>query len=692
MTQTSEKRSPESLGPTLFSRPLRLTKHERRWRQLVLASISQERRTGVKQQEEILLKLDNVLSNLRIINHVLRITYHTPNWGNKTRIIDELIYILLTNRSKIEVAGEQFEKLQQKYPKWELVLAARSITLRNLIAGNGLEDDKVKFIRGSLVAIRERFGRIGERDLEQLSDEELANFLKSLPGVGPKTADCILMYTRHTDVFPADAHCIRTLGRLGVFEELSYTWSQEQHKKAQKDLSLLVPPGMRSDLHRNLIALGKDVCGDKPRCEACELRKFCRYYRGRMQRAEASPTVIDVFAGPGGLSLGFNRAGYRMVAAIESDPVAAKTLRLNHPELSEDRIIVSDARGVSANQLRELLGKETLDVLAGGPPCQGFSTIGKRVHGAHKIEPEGRAAYYDFSRDKRNHLYREIIRLAKALQPRYVLIENVPGLDTARTNKQSYVEIIKAALQAIHYEAQEYKLPVASFGIPQHRKRIFIIAARKDEVLPALDAIMTACLPEDERAILQHAIADLPVLSADDGQWISPNSADFDPNTVRPERFLARFAIKDDNAAVLWNHVSRFQNGQDLQLFRALRPGEDFASLIERKGRQPYMRNKTADNFHDKYYRLDYNGYSRTILSHLGKDGNGYVHPTQTRSLSVREAARIQSFPDDYIFSGGMRAQFTQIGNAVPPVLATAIAKAIIAASPAIRRKLTVED
>jgi DNA (cytosine-5)-methyltransferase 1 len=138
------------------------------------------------------------------------------------------------------------------------------------------------------------------------------------------------------------------------------------------------------------------------------------------------------------------------------------------------------------------------------------------------------------------------------------------------------------------------------------------------------------------------------------------------------------------NSVILWNHIARYNNELDLQLFGALQPGEDYRSLFDRIGKRPYMR-YSVDNFHDKYFRLDQNLACRTIVSHLSKDGNSFIHPTQTRTLSVREAARIQSFPDDYIFCGNRGEQFSQIGNAVPPLQSYALAQTLVVASPVIK-------
>lgn len=624
---------------------------------------------------------EDVLVPLRIINEILKVQFGSPGLGNQENLVDELVYILLTRRSKIEDAKKHLEAIKEKYSIWQDVAFAPPDELKATIMGGGLEDHKVKFIQGSLQFIYEKFGRIDETDFASMSDWELDQFLQELPGVGKKTAACILMYVRGADIFPADTHCLRVLDRLGIFKDFGLVWRQEDHKKAQKELPLLLmPPHIRSDLHRNLVMLGKEICKQTPECDRCELKKFCAYYRTRAQtnhKKEKKSLAIDMFCGAGGFSLGLSRAGFKIVAAIDNNPDAIHTYRLNHPDVPEEAVIESDARKVDLVKLRSLLGGRRLDLLAGGPPCQGFSMMGNRV--PHKFENGNKkfGSAYNFVEDERNHLFEAMIDVARELCPCYIVIENVPGLGSAKVEEKPYAEFIKERLEEIGYKAEIILLEASNFGVPQKRHRYFIFGAHPDNKLPNLKMLADG-ISEEEGTNLEHALYDLPRLGVSDGNWITAysNGVKRDPNL--DEKYLDRFHIRG-NTEILYSHISRFNNEDDIKLFETLQQGEDYQQLIERIGWQDFTKYRN-ENFHDKYYRLKWNGKSKTIVSHLHKDGNGYIHPLQTRSLSIRETARIQSFPDDYIFCGSRKAQFIQIGNAVPPVMAEAIGQTLIEA------------
>ncbi len=627
---------------------------------------------------------DDVLVPLRIINEILKVQFGSPGLGNQENLVDELVYILLTRRSKIEDAKKHLKAIKEKYSIWQDVAFAPPDELKATIMGGGLEDHKVKFIQGSLQFIYEKFGRIDETDFASMSDWELDQFLQELPGVGKKTAACILMYVRGADIFPADTHCLRVLDRLGIFKDFGLVWRQEDHKKAQKELPLLLmPPHIRSDLHRNLVMLGKEICKQTPECDRCELKKFCAYYRTKVQSAhkeEKKSLAIDMFCGAGGFSLGLRRAGFKVVAAIDNNSDAIRTYRLNHPEIHDEVIIEDDVRHVDVEKLRKLLGGRRLDLLAGGPPCQGFSMMGNRVphfskNGNHKSGSE-----YDFTQDDRNQLFETIVTIAEALQPSYVVIENVTGLKSAEIEEKSYADHIAERLQIIRYQTKIIRLEATDFGIPQKRHRYFIFGIHPNVRWPDFERLGQI----GPATQLKHALFDLPPLKISDGRWIAPHTEIAAQQEDLGAAYLDKFEIRGQTR-VLYSHVSRYNNPDDLELFTALKEGESYRKLIARLGSKQTFTKYTDENFPDKYYRLEWEGQSKTIVSHLEKDGNSFVAPQpepyrQIRSLSVREAARIQAFPDDYIFCGSRKAQFIQIGNAVPPAVAKAIGEVLVEA------------
>jgi len=699
-------------GVEILPQRLELTREERRWRKdtssflwernrslNALSQISnntlKELRTPYHTSSSVTSKdkkntlrelreqLNATLQILRIVNEILKVQYDSPDWGNQPHIIDELVFILLTRRSKIEDAIRQLKIIRETYTTWVEVAHTLPDKLKTLIMGGGLEDAKVKYIQESLQRILQKFGRIDENDFVGISNEQLYEFLLELPGVGPKSSACILMYARNADIFPADTHCIRVLNRLGFFKKFGFEWDQANHKQAEKDLLQLIPPHIRSDLHRNLLALGRELCKqDKPLCEQCELRKFCNHYRQQQQDRHATDRdayiAIDMFCGAGGFSLGLRRAGFKVIAAVDNSPDAIRTYRLNHPDMPDDAVIEGDVRDIGlVEKLCRLLNGRDLDLLVGGPPCQGFSMMGNRV--PHKFENGNKkfGTHYNFAEDERNHLFEAMIEIAKELNPRYVVIENVPGLGSAEIEEKSYAEHIAEMLGACKYRTEVIRLEAVNLGIPQKRHRYFIVGIYETEQRPNLEAL----LKENETTTLEHALYDLPELSASDGNWIARHTNGLAQDVELYSQYLDRFDIRG-NTRVLFSHVSRFHNADDLELYSNLGQGETYQQLVERlikeRGEKPSFTKYATKNFKDKYYRLEWCGPSKTIVSHLHKDGNSFVHPRQTRSISVREAARIQSFPDNYIFCGSRGSQFIQIGNAVPPIMAEAIGQVLI--------------
>ena len=297
--------------------------------------------------------------------------------------------------------------------------------------------------------------------------------------------------------------------------------------------------------------------------------------------------------------------------------------------------------------------------------------IGDRVRPDKRITRNSGESYYDFDADPRNQLYVQMLRVAGVLKPRYVVIENVYGLRSARSGEETYASTIEKSLAANGYLTDHVMVETENLGIPQKRHRIFIVGWREGEPPINLDPFRRQLVPEKQTS-LAEALCGLPAIPAGGGGWILPK-----PLTPTPGNgsYLTKFHIANQSK-ILWNHISRYNNELDLELFAALHPGETYRDLKERIGKKPYMR-YSFKNFHDKYFKMHPDRPARTIMAHLAKDGNGYIHPFENRTLSVREAARIQSFPDDYVFTGSRGAQYMQIGNAVPPAIGKWLAMAL---------------
>jgi DNA (cytosine-5)-methyltransferase 1 len=625
--------------------------------------------------EALSVALDTGISFLREVARILAVLYDSPNLGNKDDPTDELVYIILSRKTPLEVNQETFAALKARFPCWDDLLDAPRKEVEKLVSPGGLAGKKVTSLYGAFQRLKETFGCCSLDGARDWPDDRLEEFLCSLPEIQKKSAFCIMLYAFKRQVFPADTHVGRVLSRLGPYRELGLSLQGLDHKKLQRELTDLVPPPLRYSLHVNLLEHGREVCrAPKPLCERCDLRPFCRYYREResVRVLESdAPTVVDLFVGAGGSSEGFARAGFKVLAAVDFDEMALRTYRLNHPGVPDNRVLCQDIRTLPKGTLRKLVGRRGLDVLIGSPPCQGFSTAGFR-------SKKTRTGYRPDD-DERNYLFEEMVAAALELKPKLFLMENVPGMQSVKREDTSFLDTAAERLTAGGYRTEVWRLNASAFGVPQDRIRCFLVASRlkllparptqeyQDGRAPAMD--LDALPPVG----LQEAIFDLPERAAGTGVsvdgWSPPDPA-ADP---RFRRYLAKFGILRPSP-LLFQHTVRYHNPRDLELYALLRPGEDSIHVLEQHGRADLMRYR-RDVFDDKYARLRPDRPCKTIVSHLAKDGNGYIHPTQVRSLSLREAARVQSFHDGYVFCGSPSDQWVQLGNAVPPVLAEAVAR-----------------
>jgi DNA (cytosine-5)-methyltransferase 1 len=377
-------------------------------------------------------------------------------------------------------------------------------------------------------------------------------------------------------------------------------------------------------------------------------------------------TFIDLFCGCGGFTLGMIRAGYRCVAAIDFNQHAVETLRHNLTNIPH--VLHRDLTEYPPEKLSELVELSHVDVIVGGPPCQGFSTA-RQVDGANHGAR--------LTHDPRRQLYRELLKYVEFFKPRVFVMENVLGIKTAAGGE--YFKRVQVEGRALGYRVHGQIEDAWGLGVPQKRRRQLIIGTRLD-----VPGYFWPTISPAPRAIphppLGAAICDLPILTAGSGEEI----CDYD--LIRRSEYLRRNSeivsnylfniLEIELATKLTNHVSRPHNERDLRDFEKLNEGESSAVAMRDHGvvfEFPYDKS----SFKDRYTRQSRSKPCSTIVAHLSKDGLMFIHPKQNRSITPREAARIQSFPDWYRFPEARTNSFRMIGNAVPPLVAEAVGLAV---------------
>ena len=379
-----------------------------------------------------------------------------------------------------------------------------------------------------------------------------------------------------------------------------------------------------------------------------------------MKTKKSKLTFVDLFCGAGGLSLGFEANGFELLLANDNNQHSIETFKKNRLETEEHKIILGDVRGLTKNIGNLTKVGRPIDLIVGGPPCQGFSMANRQ----RLID------------DPRNHLYKEFVKIVSGSQPRAFIMENVKGMLSVAEqviddfNKKGYI---------VSYKIVNAK----NYGIPQNRERIIYIGLRKDSFKNP-NGVLGAIFGQIEK---NKQLSEVPLESAfwglrkliakkekNDTRIDSPKSGLFEDIIFLNDRRDSSYVKKINGGKIpklIYNHKARYNNNRDLLIFKLLPQGgksdhPDIAHIM------PY--NNRKDIFKDKFYKLISSKPSKTITSHMKFDCHMYIHPYEARGLTPREAARVQSFPDNYIFYGPYTQWYNQIGNAVPPLLANIIA------------------
>lgn len=362
-----------------------------------------------------------------------------------------------------------------------------------------------------------------------------------------------------------------------------------------------------------------------------------------------NPTVIDLFCGAGGLSEGLRQAGYSILCGNDIDPYASATYKKSHKETV---FIQESIRQLSPLDFLNATGlaKGELDCIAGGPPCQGYSVYNHQ-RGMH---------------DERSHLFRDYLRIVEGLMPKWLVMENVTGIMSAGEGEA--FQAVMSGIRSLGYQVEAKILRAEEYGVPQERRRVFFLANRIGA--PIVWPIKTHGNSLKPFVTIFDAISDMP--SLDNGEGIAESSYDSEPLSE-----FQRELRKGSNLVL--NHAAPRLGAINIERMKYIPQGGSWRDIPFELLPAGMKRAKRSDHT-KRYGRMRWEGLSSTVLTKCDLHWGAFIHPDQNRAITVREAARIQSFPDWFKFEGPRTEQYVQVGNAVPPILGRKIGEAMLAA------------
>jgi len=558
-------------------------------------------------------------------------------WRDTNEPFNILVAEFLLQKTDVEKVKAVYEKFMHRWSSPQTLSKSRISSISKIIQPLGLRY-KASRLKSTAKTIVEKFG--GEVP-------EGENELLGLPGVGRYIACAVECFAFNKPKAVLDTNVIRILNRVfGIQSEKS---RPRDDPRFWNFAQTLVPLNNPKEYNWGLLDYGALVCKSKePLCGECILYNICIFHKKKkfdtkkqMRRENLNLTAVDLFAGAGGLSLGFENAGFKVVFAVENDVWSAETYRMNRNGRSRE-VILSDISQINfTDTLKKFkLKRGEIDILLGGPPCQGFSFSNMKTRTAD---------------NPKNHLFKEFLRAVEEIHPKWILFENVSGI--VNFEKGKVIEIMEAELDQRGYLCSWDTINTADYGIPQTRRRFFLIGSRM-----GINFSFPQCTHGGEEkpyTTVRDVISDLPLL--ENGNKI--DSLRYRDNSSILSKYQREMRRKWNKEYCLNNWVTE-NSTLIVKRYKFIPPGGNWQDIPDH-----LMKNyKNKSNCHSGIYKRLIWDEPSIVVSNFRK--NMLIHPEQDRGLSVREAARLQSFPDWYIFYGKLGEQQQQVANAVPPLLA----------------------